>query len=57
MFLSLLTPFSPAGHGYQIGSGENQDREVELSLQEDSVLFIHCVTAHKRWHNKGFGIK
>lgn len=57
LFFFLLTLLPPAGHGYQSGSGENSDREVELSLQEDSAPFIHCVTAHKRWHNKGFGIK
>lgn len=39
------------------GSKDTKYKEGNLSLREDPVLFIYSVTAHKRWHNKGFGIK
>lgn len=52
-----LTLSPPPGDAYRSGSGENRDRKVELSPQEDWLLFMRCVTAHKRWHNKGFSIK
>ena len=38
-----------------MGSRELLVGEVGLSPQEDSFLFIDCVTVHKGWHNKGEG--
>lgn len=40
--LSLLQERGRQGDG-----GENSDRKLELSRQEDSLLFTHSVTAHK----------